>query len=96
MPAYVIVHVTVNDAAAYAQYRAASSASISAHGGVVLAADDRPVSLEGEWPGPRTVVVRFDSTDAARQWYDSPEYGDPRGIRQACTSSSMAIVGGLR
>jgi len=95
MPAYLIVHVTVNDADRYAQYRALSLPSLAWHGGIVLAADDRPVSLEGEWPGPRTVVVRFDSVDTARAWYDSPEYAEVRRIRQASTSSSLAIVEGL-
>jgi Domain of unknown function (DUF1330) len=34
----------------------------------------RIASLEGEAPKGRIVVIKFDSTEKAKAWYDSPAY----------------------
>lgn len=42
------------------------------------------------------VVLRVDSDDAARAWYDDPEYEPIRAIRHAsCTNNRMTVAKGF-
>ena len=51
--------------------------------------------LEGNWHPNRIVVVRFDSAEAARKWWNSSEYAELKGMRQRSTTTSMILVEGL-
>lgn len=53
---------------------------------------DDPEVIEGTWHGTRTVVLEFDSVDAARNWYRSSQYQTVVGERHACTESNTVIV----
>ena len=55
----------------------------------------RPQRLEGAWHGTRTVILEFDSPDAARAWYNSPEYQAAIPLRQAVADSNAVILPGL-
>jgi uncharacterized protein (DUF1330 family) len=57
---------------------------------------DEPEVVEGTWHGTRTVVLEFDSVDAARNWYGSSEYQAVAGERHACAESNAVIVGGFQ
>jgi uncharacterized protein (DUF1330 family) len=48
--------------------------------------------LEGDWPWPRLVIIEFQSRDAARLFYDSPEYQKILPLRQAASDGTLAIV----
>jgi len=50
---------------------------------------------EGEWPGPRTVILEFPSLARALEWYDSPEYGPLRPMRQANSRARIAFFEGV-
>jgi len=77
MPAYVVSEVEVVDEAAADRYRELAAASIAAHGGRYVVRGASPEALEGTWdPAARLVVVEFPTVEAARAWYDSPEYAD--------------------
>jgi uncharacterized protein (DUF1330 family) len=41
------------------------------------------------------VMIKFDSVEKAREWYDSPAYAAVRPIRQAAAKSRIFIVEGL-
>jgi antibiotic biosynthesis monooxygenase (ABM) superfamily enzyme len=43
----------------------------------------------------RTIVLEFESVDAARKWYNSREYQAIIGERHACSEGNAAIVAGL-
>ena len=49
---------------------------------------------EGDWPWPRLVIIEFQSKDAARLFYDSPEYQKILPLRQAASEGALAIVEG--
>ena len=53
---------------------AAGAPTIGAAGGEVVAFDVAAETIEGAPPGPTTVIVKFESTEAAKAWYESPEY----------------------
>ena len=74
MAAYFIAQYVVNDPKLYGEYQAAAAKTIGAAGGEVVAFDVAAETIEGQPPGPQTVIVKFESAEAAKAWYDSPEY----------------------
>jgi len=71
---YFIAQYVVNDPKLYGEYQAAAAKTIAASGGEVVSFDVAAETIEGTPPGPQTVIVKFESTEAAKAWYDSPEY----------------------
>jgi uncharacterized protein (DUF1330 family) len=65
---YCIGHITVDDAAAYQDYAEKDPATIAAYGGEYLVRGGRSEVMEGTFPGSRTVVIRFPSLAAAKDW----------------------------
>jgi uncharacterized protein (DUF1330 family) len=94
MAAYVIAEITVTDPDAYEQYKPLAGASVAAHGGTYEVRGGTLEPLEGEPPAGRVVVLRFDSLDAAREWYESDEYQAALPLRQAAANSRVFIVEG--
>lgn len=70
-------------------------ASLMKHMGKVLVVDEDVTVLEGEWHGTRTVIVEYESVDAARAWYESPEYAAALPVRQRAASCNVAILSGF-
>jgi uncharacterized protein (DUF1330 family) len=70
-------------------------ATIAKYGGRYLVRGGTMELREGEWPGPRTVILEFPSLARAREWYDSPEYKPLRPIRQANSHARIAFFEGV-
>ena len=92
---YIIFIETITDQAGYEKYVGKAVPSIMKHHGTVLVAQDESEVIEGEWPAPKTVVLEFDSVEAAREWYQSPEYQAVIGDRHLSADATAAIVGGF-
>ena len=92
MAAYFIAQYVVNDRKLYREYQAAAGPTIQAAGGEVVAFDVAAETIEGTPPGPQTVIVKFDSTEAAKAWYKSPEYQAVVGKRLAATTGFAIIA----
>lgn len=73
MSGYFVANYAVNDQNAYQEYLHKVGDSLRAHSAEVLVADYESVPTEG-LPAPVTVVIRFESKDAAQRWYHSPAY----------------------
>jgi len=41
------------------------------------------------------VIAEFPSVERAREWWSSPEYAEPKALRQATADSVLVIVQGL-
>jgi len=91
MAAYFIAQYVVNDPKLYREYQVAAGATIQASGGQVVAFDVAAETIEGKPPGPQTVIVRFESGEAARAWYQSPEYQAVVGKRLAATDGFAVL-----
>lgn len=92
--AYVVAQVDVKDPDAYEEYRAQVPATIARYGGEYLARGGKVETLEGEPPLGRVVILRFESVEQAKAWYNSPEYAGPLAIRhRAAVSRSMLVEG---
>ena len=94
MSAYFIALINIHDPARYEQYLAGFDEVFEKYQGQVVAVEDDPRVLEGEWPAGRTVLIRFPSEQALRSWYDSAEYQHLARHRQEASVASVAIVTG--
>jgi uncharacterized protein (DUF1330 family) len=90
--AYVIVSYDVTDPQAFEGYVPGVMPLLEKHGAEVVVADFEPQQLEGEKRGVR-VVLKFESEEAARRWYEDPDYAPVRQIRHdACANNELTIV----
>lgn len=94
MAGYVIAQIKVNDPEPYKEYVKQNTEIIGKFGGKFLARGGEMEVLEGECPYPRIIVLEFPSTEAARKWYDSPEYAGAKAIRKATADTTLMIVEG--
>ncbi len=91
MAAYFIAQYVVNDPKLYREYQAGAGPTIQAAGGELVAFDVAAETIEGTPPGPQTVIVKFESADAARRWYQSPAYQAVVGKRLASTTGFAVL-----
>ena len=96
LPAFLIIEIAaVEDPELYAKYRASVSRNLDAGGGRYLVRGGPIEILEGDWRPNRIVVVRFDSADKARAWWNSSEYAQLKKMRQRSTRTNMILVEGV-
>jgi uncharacterized protein (DUF1330 family) len=95
MPAYVIADVTVTDQATMDEYRKQVPATIAKYGGRFLVRAGAHQTLEGDWKPNRLVVLEFPTMDAARRWYDSEEYREPKALRFKAGRANLVMVEGV-
>ncbi len=86
-PVRFIAHFTVDDPERYRVYEQGFFPVLRAHGGRFVTYDDAPVVLEGALVPGRTVLIDFDSEEALRGWWDSPEYRALAAHRHAGTTT---------
>ena len=91
MAAYFIAQYVVRDPKLYREYQVAAGPTIQECGGEVVVFDVAAETIEGTPPGPHTVVLKFDSTEAAQAWYGSPGYQAAVGKRLAATNGFAVI-----
>jgi len=92
MAAYFIAQYVVNDPELYREYQTGAGPTIRKHGGEVVVFDVAAKTIEGTPPGSHTVIVKFESTEAAKAWYESPEYQAVVPKRLAATKGSAVIA----
>jgi uncharacterized protein (DUF1330 family) len=90
---YIIITEDIKDPAGMAEYGKVASQAMA--GATLLSFDQKPEVLEGEWHGSQTVVLEFESVDAAREWYHSDAYQAAAKLRQAAADCNGVIVSGL-
>ena len=73
MAAYVVANYRITNAEAYTDYPPAVVKTLLNHGAEILAADYESEILEGT-VSVVTIVLKFQNKEAARAWYNSPEY----------------------
>ena len=95
MSVYVIAQIRIHDRTAYARYESGFMAIFARYGGEMLAVDETPVTLEGQWEHTRTVIIRFERSTDARAWYDSDAYQELAKHRWEGSTADIAIVAGL-
>ena len=92
---YVILTEVIRDPNGMQAYARAAGPTLAEFGGRVLVANAEPDVIEGEWPATQTVVVEFDSLEAARTWYHSDAYQAAAKLRQAAADCHAIIAAGF-
>ncbi|MCD2513635.1 DUF1330 domain-containing protein [Comamonas endophytica] len=92
---YIIASVDVTNPEQYAEYRKWSTEAMQAHGAEVCIRGGAVEVLEGDWNPGRVVVLKFPSFDAARAFYDSPQYLKAREAREGAAIMRMVCVEGV-
>ena len=94
MPAYIAVDITIEDQATYDRYKVLAPPSIAKYGGRYLGRGGTATTLEGDWSPTRLVILEFPTADRAREWWNSPEYAEPKAMRQSCAKTQMVLLDG--
>ncbi len=95
MPAYIIVETDIQDPEQYELYKQAAPGAVSAGGGRFIARGGELAVLEGDWQPKRLVVLEFPDLEAAKRFYDSPEYEEAKRLREGAARLNMVAVEGL-
>lgn len=102
MPAYVIFDVPPGgDLQAMKPYGEKAFDTLVPFGGRAIVRtndiDIREVRLDKSWKPTRLLIIEFPTLDAARAWYDSPEYQALLPLRlNARGPDNMVIVDGIK
>jgi uncharacterized protein (DUF1330 family) len=95
MSAYVIVQANFKPGPDLDSYRQLAVAAIRAHGGRFLVRGKEKILVEGQGNEfARVMIIEFDSGEAARAWYNSPEYGKALRLSDGAMSRELFIVEG--
>ncbi|MDP2132170.1 MAG: DUF1330 domain-containing protein [Sulfuritalea sp.] len=90
--AYMVVDARSSDPERMAEYRRLAQIAVEHYGGRYLVRGAPYETLEGSWQPQRLVVLEFPSMDAARSFYDSPEYSAAREARAGVSDFDMLLA----
>ena len=93
MSAFIFANVDVTDPAGFATYRELVAPTISAAGGRYRVRGGETRQLEGTYAPRRTVLLEFDSMEAALAWYESDAYAAAKALRQIPAKGRLALTG---
>ena len=93
--AYVVVDARSSDPERMVEYRRLAQLAVARYGGRYLVRGGPYETLEGRWQPQRLVVLEFPDRNAARTFYDSPEYLAARAVREGVSDFDMLLVEGL-
>lgn len=95
MSGYIIAHVQVTNPEQYEEYKKWSTAAMKTSGAEVCVRGGQVQVLEGDWFPERIVVLKFASFDAAKAYYELPEYQTARQARAGAAIMRMVAVQGV-
>ncbi len=94
MSCYFVAQIQIHDPSEYQKYLDGYDAVFDRFQGKVLAVDESPMRLEGEWPYTRCVIIRFPNRAEALRWYRSPEYQALASHRWQASRADILLVDG--
>lgn len=94
MAGYLIAEVEVTDPDTYWTYRSQTPPIVAQYGGRFIVRGGDPLILEGGGSATRWVVIEFADVDAAKRFYESPEYQAIIGFRHRAATSRVILIEG--
>ena len=91
MSVYVIVSYDIADPKAFEPYVPGVFPLLQKHGAEILVGDFGAKAIEGEKRGAY-VVLRFESEEAAMNWYNDPDYEPIKKIRFDSTVNGTMVL----
>lgn len=95
MTVYAIAQLKFTDRDAYDRYQAAFMEVFQRYSGTLLAADEAPQVVEGQWDREKVVLIAFPDEAAFREWAESPDYQGISEDRRAGADTVVLLVQGL-
>ena len=95
MSAYVVIEIIVKNPGGYEEYKRLAPPTIAAYGGKYIVRGGRAENLEGGWQPNRIVILEFESFEKAKQWIDSDEYQEAKGLRHKYATTNMIVIEGV-
>jgi uncharacterized protein (DUF1330 family) len=93
---YALAQLRIHDRAPYERYMARFLPVLTKYNGRLLAADETPRVLEGEWwDRNKVVLMEFADKDAFRAWATSPEYTEIAEDRKAGAEAVVLLIRGV-
>jgi uncharacterized protein (DUF1330 family) len=92
---YAIAQLRFTDRAVYDRYQARFMDVFRRHRGTLLAADESPQVVEGQWDRDKVVLMSFPDAAAFRLWSESPEYQEISRDRLAGADTVVLLAEGL-
>ena len=96
-PVYMVANLEIEDSERYREYEKGFFPILKRHGGQFFTYDDAVDTFEGFAPPKgRIVIFSFPSEQAARSWFDDPDYQKLSEHRRAATRLNfLTMVRGL-
>ncbi|MEO5829159.1 MAG: DUF1330 domain-containing protein [Rhodanobacter sp.] len=95
MSAFLVVTARISDPLAFRAYAEKTAALVAAFGGHYRVLGALPEVLEGQPREGKVVISEWPSMEAARRFWDSPEYAQARQLREGTGSFDVMLVNGL-
>jgi uncharacterized protein (DUF1330 family) len=95
MTVYAVAQLRFTDRGSYDRYQARFMEVFRRFSGRLLAADEEPTVLEGEWDREKVVILSFPNEPSFRAWAESPEYQQISADRRAGTDTLLLLVKGV-
>ncbi len=95
MSVYVLAQMTIHDRHRYDRYAAQVMQVLAGFDGRLLAADESPAVVEGEWDGDKVVLLEFPNQQSYIRWAQSPDYTEIAKDRIAATTGSVLVIAGI-
>jgi len=95
MTVYAIAQLTITDRTAYNRYQSRFISVMNRYKGRLLAADEHPQVVEGQWDREKLVLLSFPDEAAFREWADSPDYQEIAKDRKAGSTAVVLLVKGI-
>jgi uncharacterized protein (DUF1330 family) len=89
---YVVITEDIKDPAGMAEYGKLASKTMA---NATVLAFGPAETIEGAWHGTQTVLLEFESVEAAKEWYNSDAYQEALKLRQAAADCNGAILSGF-
>lgn len=95
MTVYAVAQLRFTDRSAYDRYQARFMEVFMGFSGRLLAADEAPQRVEGEWDREKLVLMSFPDESAFRAWAESPAYQEISRDRRAGAEAVVLLVRGI-
>ena len=96
MTVYAIAQLKFTNRDAYNRYQAAFMEVFQRYSGTLLAADEAPRVIEGDWDRDKVVLMSFPDETAFREWAESPDYQRISEDRHAGADTVVVLVQAMR
>jgi len=91
MSAYLIIDITILNIEAMEEYEQNVLPLLAKFGGKPIAYDNDSLVLEGAWNN-RVIIVEFPSKEAAKTFFNSPEYAPWKVVRRRSSEGRAVAV----